>query len=66
MKNDLKELEEYRSIGSIPRLKYLKELNTPLKVAKWADGTYHCPNCEAPVNWAENCVCCCQRVEWSD
>lgn len=66
MADDLKELESYRQVGTLEEFKELKELASYKQVKKWANGTYHCPNCEEVVNYFENCSMCCQKIEWGE
>lgn len=64
----LKELQDYRAIGSVGDFRTLKELNTPKKLIKWANGTEHCPNCEldnSAIGYGV-CIDCGQMLDWSE
>lgn len=69
----LKELEEYRAIGTVEYFKYLKELNTAKKVKVSLNEIYDikiycCPNCGSNLTGMgfDCCVECRQKLDWSD
>lgn len=67
----LKELEDYRSIGTVEEFKNLKELNTPKKTHNQKHPVYetirhHCPNCEINLTGIgfDYCIECGQKIKW--
>ena len=68
---ELKQLEEYRKIGTVEEFKDLKELRTAQKVNVWVNSvfdvhSYHCPNCEANLTGMgfNFCIECGQKIKW--
>lgn len=65
--SDLRErLKAYENTGLTPeQVQKLKERDTEKKLEEWADGTLHCPNCEADNTCMgfKFCVRCGQRLE---
>lgn len=68
----LKELQDYREIGTVEEFKDLKELRTAKKVDIWVNSvfdvhSYHCPNCEANLTGGFEtynfCVQCGQKIK---
>jgi tRNA(Ile2) C34 agmatinyltransferase TiaS len=69
----LKELQDYREIGSVECFRTLKGLNTSKKVnvrvnAVYDTKSYHCPNCESNLTGMgfDYCVECGQKINWGD
>lgn len=67
----LKELEDYRAIGTVEEFKSLKQLDTPKKVnvcvnPVYESKTYYCPNCIANLTGMgfNVCVECGQKINW--
>ena len=64
----LKEIREYREIGSVEEFKALKEKNTPMELAEhnFQDEVHHylCPSCRNIVSFNQNyCEECGQALE---
>lgn len=69
----LKELEDYRAIGTVEEFKSLKQLNRPKKVnvcvhPVYESKSYHCPKCEGNITGMgfDVCVECGQMLDWGD
>ena len=69
----LKELEDYRAIGTVEEFKSLKQLNTPKKVRVYVhpvyeNKLYHCSNCTANLTGMgfDVCVECGQKLDWGE
>ena len=45
----LKELEEYRAIGTVEEFKKAKDKQDPKEIYIYANGTEHCPNCDTDI-----------------
>lgn len=65
----LKEIREYRKIGTVEELKALKEKNEPKKMLYNGANWYRCPNgCEIHKKQFEKdwyCPKCGQKLDWS-
>ena len=64
----LKEIQQYRAIGTVEEFKALKEKNTPKELAEhnFQDEPHHylCPNCKNIVNHGQSyCEECGQALE---
>lgn len=62
-------LAEYEDIELTPeQVQELKERDTAKKLEEWADGSLHCPNCEADNTCMglKFCIECGQRIDWSN
>lgn len=67
-KDALKEIQQYRAIGTIEEFKDLKEKNTPMELAEhnFQDEVHHylCPSCRSIVSCTQNyCEECGQALE---
>ena len=64
----MKEIREYRELGTVEELKALKEKNTPMELAEhnFQDEVHHylCPSCRSIVSCNQNyCEECGQALE---
>ena len=72
----VKELEQYRAIGTVDEFKALKEKNEPKKAIKnnpiindfWSEESMLCPNCHGWVSRLGYCFCdkCGQKLDWGN
>ena len=47
---ELKQLEEYRKIGTVEECKEALEKQIPKDIYIYANGTEHCPNCDHDIS----------------
>ena len=68
----IKELEQYRAIGTVSEFRELKEKATAKKPyyvqydVKPEIGNYHCPTCEGFVLYTHPICSCGQKLDWSE
>ena len=64
----MKEIREYRELGTVEEFKALKEKNEPKKVVYMFDTDRNkhamCPNCRSVPVYARYCSVCGQKVDW--
>ena len=65
---EIKEIQHYRTIGTVEEFKALKDKAEQKKIYIWANGEEHCPCCDKNLTtfWGINCCFGCgQRLDWN-